>query len=706
MLNRKQYSIDVAGRPLELEISELAGRANAAVLARYGDTAILVTAVMGVKDRDTDFFPLTVDYEEKFYAVGKILGSRFVRREGRPSDEATLSGRLIDRTIRPLFDHRMRRDVHVAVTVLAYDEENDPDFPALIGASTALAISDIPWSGPVAGVKVAKINSDIAINPKIGELKKSEAKLEAFVSGLKNKINMLELSGDEAEHGEIIDAFKASQKEIKKLIEFQTKIAEEIGKEKTDVYLVEPDHETKKAVKEFLADKLEDVIYAPKDHEQHSKINTLKHELIDLLNGREFSEKQLQAVDELFEEEINELLHKKILEEEARPDGRKLDEVRALTAEAGLFKRTHGSALFIRGNTQALAMTTLGPPGAAQLVETMETTDNRRFMLHYNFPKYSVGETGSFRGPGRRDIGHGALAEKALRPLIPAQEKFPYTIRVVSEILSSNGSSSMATVCASSLSLMDAGVPLKKPAAGIAMGLILGEQKYKILTDIQGPEDHHGDMDFKAAGTADGVTAIQMDVKIEGVTIEMLEKVLEQAKKARLHILQTVNAVLASPRPELSPYAPKILTLNIDPKKIGEVIGPGGKIINGIVADTGVASIDIEEDGMVFVSGTDMSACEKAVEIIKSIVKEYRVGDIVEGTVSRIMDFGAIVDIGLNKDGMIHVSELKNGFVKNVSDVLKLGQSVRAKIIRMEDGKLSLSIKALDRSAGYEPESA
>lgn len=702
-LHRKQYSIDIAGRPLIIETSELAGRTNAAVLAKYGDTAVLVTTVMGVNDRDTDFFPLTVDYEEKFYAAGKIIGSRFVRREGRASDEAILSGRVIDRTIRPLFDHRMRRDVQIVITVLAYDEENDPDFPALIGASTALSISDIPWGGPVAGIKIAKINGDVAINPKLNELKTQDVKLEAFVSGLENKINMIEFAGNEADRGEIVDTFRIAQKEIKGLIDFQNKIAGEIGKKKADVYLVEPDAETKKAVKEFLADKLEPVIYAPKEHEQHSKINDLKKEMIDLLKGREFSEKQLQAVDELFEEGVNELVHKKILEDEARPDGRKLDEVRPLTAEAGLFKRTHGSALFIRGNTQALAVTTLGPPGSAQLVETMETTGNRRFMLHYNFPKYSTGEIGFFRGPGRRDIGHGALAEKALRPLIPSQEIFPYTIRVVSEILSSNGSSSMATVCAGALSLMDAGVPLKKPAAGIAMGLIIETSdkgqgtKYKILTDIQGPEDHHGDMDFKVAGTIDGVTAIQMDVKIDGLTIEMLEKTLEQAKKARLHILNTLNAALAAPRPEISPYAPKILTLTIDPKKIGEVIGPGGKIINGIIADTGVASIDIEEDGRVFVSGMDKNACEKAIEIIKSIIKEYRVGDIVEGKISKILDFGAIVDLGPNKDGMIHVSELKKGFVKNVTDVVQIEQFVRAKIIRVEDGKIALSIKALEK---------
>lgn len=698
-IHRKEYSIEIGGRLLKLEVSELASRSNAAVLAQYGDTAVIVTAVMGSKDRDTDFFPLTVDYEEKFYAAGKIIGSRFVRREGKPSDEAILSGRLIDRAIRPLFDHRMRRDVQIVVTVLAYDEENDPDFAALIGTSTALSISDIPWNGPVAGLKVAKIGNNIVINPRINELKQPGAHLETFVSGLEDKINMIELAGNEANHNEIIDAFRAAQQEIKKLIDFQKKIVNEIGKTKADVYLIEPDSETKKLVKEFLADKLEGAVYAKiKQREQHSEINKIKADLITMLKGNNLSEKQLQAVDVLFEEEINDLIHRKILEEEARPDGRKLDEVRPLTAEVGLFKRTHGSALFIRGNTQALAVTTLGPPGAAQLVETMETTGSRRFMLHYNFPKYSVGETGSFRGPGRRDIGHGSLAEKALRPLLPDQESFPYTIRVVSEILSSNGSSSMATVCAGSLSLMDAGVPLKKQAAGIAMGLITApDGRYKILTDIQGPEDHHGDMDLKIAGTADGVTAIQMDTKIDGLTLEMLTETLEQAKTARLHILQTLNAVLSAPRPDISPYAPKIITIKIDPKKIGEVIGPGGKTINGIIADTGVTSIDIEEDGTVFVSGIDKNACEKAIAAIQSIAKEYQIGDIVEGKVSRIMDFGAIVDIGPNRDGMVHVSELRNGFVKKVSDVLKIGQSVRAKIIKIEDGKIGLSVKALEK---------
>ncbi len=702
-LQRKKYSIDVADKPLILEISELAGRTNAAVLAQYGDTVVLVTAVMGTKDRDTDFFPLTVDYEEKFYAAGKIIGSRFIRREGKPSEEAVLSGRLVDRTIRPLFDHRMRREVQIVVTVLAYDEENDPDFVALIATSAALSISDIPWNGPVAGLKVARMKSadgkeKTVINPLLDELKNSDVKFEAFVSGTATRINMIELAGNDADRKKIVEAFQIAQQEIKKLVTAQEKIKAEIGKPKTEVYFAEPDQETKRLVKEFLADRLEKIVYSHPQHEQHSKINDLKNELTDLLRGKGLTDKQLLTVDDLFEEAINELVHAKIIEKEIRPDGRKLDEIRPLIVETGLFKRTHGSALFVRGNTQALAVTTLGPPGAEQLIETMETTGKRRFLLHYNFPKYSVGESGPFRGPGRRDIGHGALAEKAVRPLIPSQDQFPYTIRVVSEILSSNGSSSMATVCASSLSLMDAGVPIKKAAAGIAMGLMIApDGRYKILTDIQGPEDHHGDMDLKAAGTQDGINALQMDVKIEGLTIEMLDAALAQAEKARLYILETMNKVIAKPRAELSPYAPIILTTAIDPKKIGEVIGPGGKVINGIIADTGVTDIDIEEDGKIFVSGKDKAACEAAVAIIQAIVKEYQVGEIVEGKIVKILDFGAIMDLGANKDGMIHVSELKNGYVKNVTDVVKLGDKVRAKIIRVEEGKIGLSLKALEQ---------
>lgn len=694
-MEKKIFSTEIGGRTLTLEFSNLAKQANAAAIGKYGETVVLVTTVMSHKDKEVDYLPLLVDYEEKFYAAGKIIGSRFIRREGRPSEEAILSGRMVDRSIRPLFDQRIRREIQVVVTILAFDEENDPDDIGLVAASTVLAVSDIPWNGPAAGVTVAKIGDKLVVNPKISELKNSSPVFKTFVAGTGDRINMIELEGVEAKEQDVLEAFKLAQKEIRKITDFQTEIAKEIGQKKAEVALIEPDTELKTAVKNFLKDKLEAAVYTKEKVDRQSKINILKTELKKHLKENNYEESSIRAADALFEEEINELIHKNILEKEARPDGRKLDEVRELTSVVGLFERTHGSALFTRGSTQALAIATLGPPGAAQLVETMETTGNRRFMLHYNFPPYSTGEIGSFRGPGRREIGHGALAEKAVRAMLPSKEEFPYTIRVVSELLSSNGSTSMATVCAASLALMDAGVPIKKPAAGIAMGLITGKDKYKVLTDIQGPEDHHGDMDFKIAGTDQGVNAVQLDVKIDGLTVEMIETTLAQAKKARLEILSHMEKTLAKPRANLSKYAPIIKMLKIDPLRIGEVIGPGGKIINGIIEKTGASSIDIEEDGGVFVTAPSEDSAAKAVGEIETILKTFSVGEIVEGAVIKILEFGAIVDLGGGKDGMIHVSELKNGYVKNVSDVLKLGDFVRAKVIRVEDGRIGLSLKQL-----------
>ncbi len=697
-LQRKQFKMEFAGKPLTLEVSQLAGQANAAVLGTYGETTVLATVVMSDKDKEGDYFPLMVNYEEKFYATGKILGSRFVRREGKSSDEAILSGRIIDRTIRPLFDQRMRRDVQLVVTVLSIDKENDPDFISLIASSAAIASSSIPWGGPVAGLKLVKIKGgELLINPKFSETANKEADFETFVAGTAKKINMIELGGNEAEENEVASAFAVAQKEIANLVAFQEKMVKEIGKEKEEVNLSEPSPEIKKLIKDFLKGKLEKAAYNPDKTKMYQALGELKAALKEMLAEKKYPDSELSAVDALFDGEMDELLHEKILKEEKRPDGRKLNEVRDLYAEVGLLKRVHGSSLFVRGNTQSLSLTTLGAPGDQQLVETMEFSGKRRFMLHYNFPPYSVGEVRPMRGPGRREIGHGALAEKALRSLIPDQATFPYTIRLVSEILSSNGSSSMATVCAGSLSLMDAGVPIKRPAAGIAMGLILDKEgkEYKVLTDIQGPEDHHGDMDLKVAGTADGITAMQMDVKIQGLTVDMLEKSLAQAKEARLHILETMNKALPGPRQELSPFAPRILTLQIDPSQIGEVIGPGGKVINKIIEDTGVTTIDIEEDGKVFITAEDKDSAQKAYEQISLLVKEYRVGDIVEGNVVKILEFGAIVEFGGGKDGMIHVSELRDGFVKKVEDVVKVGDFVRAKIVKMENGKIGLSLKQL-----------
>ena len=699
MLNKQRFTTEIAGKTLTLEVSDLAGQANAAVLGTFGETSVLATAVMGKEDRNIDYFPLTVDYEERFYAAGKIIGSRFIRREGRPSEGAVLSGRLIDRTLRPLFNSRMRRDVQIVITILSYDEKNDPDFISLFSASTALLISDIPWNGPVAGLRLAKTkNGELIINPINSELIEKPISFESFVSGTENKINMIELAGNEANEGDIIDAFEKAQIEIKKLIEFQKQIKEKIGKSKKEILLKEIDSEIKNKILDFLKGKLEPAIYVKDKKEQRDNLGELKINLFDYLKQENVSD--FSGIEHLFEEEIDKIVHKNIIDPpvggEKRPDFRKLDEVRQLSAEVGLFKRLHGSALFMRGNTQALAVVTLAPPGAEQLIETMEMSSKRRFMLHYNFPPFSTGEVGRIGMTGRREIGHGALAGKAIQSLIPSQEEFPYTIRIVSEILSSNGSSSMATVCASSLALMDAGVPIKKPMAGIAMGLMTShEGKHKVLTDIQGPEDHYGDMDCKVAGTQDGVCAIQMDVKIDGIASQILKEVLTQAKKARLEILEAMNKSIDKPRPQISSFAPVIMSVEINPEQIGEVIGPGGKMIKKITKDTGVDAIDIEESGRIFVASIDREKAQMAIDYIKSITREFQIGEIIEGEVIKILDFGAIVDLGGGRDGMIHVSELKQGYVEKVQDVVKIGDKVRAKIVKVENGKIGLSLKAI-----------
>ena len=701
-MEKKQYKTEVGGREFVIEVSSLVERANAAVLAKYGETIVLVTAVMDNYDTDMHYMPLKVDYEEKFYAAGKILGSRYMRREGRPSEDAVLTGRLIDRTIRPLFDNRIRRNIQVVATVLSYDGENDPGFVGLVGASTALSMSNIPWAGPVGAVRVGKVGGKLVVNP----MKTDGKVFETLVAGAKGNINMIEFGGGEATEEEVIEAFELARVEIDKLINFQEKIVKEIGKEKTEILLPKASAELQALTDKFLSAKLPAILYGGDNLPEHyAKLNDLKEQLYAHLKevladpstgSGQGDREDLGIVDFLFEEAIDKLVHRRVLEEDKRPDGRALDEVRKLDGEVGLFERTHGSAFFGRGNTHALAITTLGSPDGAQLVETMETSGKRRFMLHYNFPPFSVGETGFFRGPGRRDIGHGALAEKAIMPLIPPKEEFPYAIRVVSEIMSSNGSSSMATVCASMLSLMDAGVPIKKPVAGIAMGVILNDRgDYKVLTDIQGPEDHHGDMDLKVAGTRDGVTAIQMDVKVHGVSVEVLKEALSDAKKARLHILDFTDKILKEPRKELSKYAPLIVQLTISPDKIGTVIGPGGKMINGLIEKYGLVGIDIEDDGSVAVSGTDKANVDAAVAEIQGMTKEYKIGDIIEGKVIKILDFGAIVDLGGGQDGMIHVSELKDGFVKTVTEVVKDGDFVRAKVIKIDNGHIGLSLKQM-----------
>jgi len=695
-LNKQQFTTEVGGKTLKLEISNLAGQASAAVLGTFGDTSVLVTVVMGKEEREIDYFPLTIDYEERFYAAGKIIGSRFIRREGKPSENAVLSGRMIDRTLRPLFNQSMRRDVQIVITVLSYDDQNDPDFISLLSASTALLISEVPWDGPVAGLRLAKIeNGELVINPTNSVLTENQISFECFVSGPENKINMVELSGIDAKEEKVINAFEKAQLEINKLVDFQKDIQKKIGKPKAEIIEKEISPDIKNKVIDFLKDKLETAMYMENKGERNENIELVKKNLFEYLSQEGITD--FSGLENLLEEQINYLFTKNILELEKRPDGRKLDEIRPLYGEVGLFSRLHGSALFARGSTQALAATTLGSPGAAQLVETMEISGKRRFMLHYNFPPYSVGEIGKLGAPGRREIGHGALAERAIKSILPSEEEFPYTIRIVSEILSSNGSSSMATVCASIMSLMDAGVPIKKPVAGISLGIALDEKnpdgKYKIFTDIQGLEDHYGGTDFKVAGTTDGITAIQADVKIKGLTIEIIKEILAKAKKARLEILDFIKTVIDKPRSELSKFAPIIMMVNIKPEQIGEIIGPGGKMINKIIKDTGVDSIDIEEDGRVFITGVGKEKVMLALNQIKGMTREFQIGEIIIGKVFKILEFGAIVDLGGGKDGMIHISELKEGFVQKVEDVLNLGDMVKVKIIKVENGKIGLSLR-------------
>ena len=568
----------------------------------------------------------------------------------------------------------------------------------LIAASTALSISNIPWKGPIGGVRVARSGGQLTINPNRSDLEKPEMEFETFAAGPTGKINMIELAGKEAKEEDILGAFVEAQREIARLVAFQQEIIKQIGQDKEEVALYEPPAAVREATEKFLADRIEAAVYVEDKVEQNRRLAALKTELAAHLETT-LDKPDPKGAEFVMEKLIAKAVHRNILEKNRRPDGRAMEEVRKLQAEVGLFARTHGSAFFARGSTQALAIATLAPPGQEQLIETMEVTAKRRFLLHYNFPPYSVGETGMFRGPGRREIGHGALADKALRPLIPTSEEFPYTIRVVSEIVSSNGSSSMATVCASTLALLDAGVPLKKPVAGIAMGLMLDEDSgaYKVLTDLQGPEDFWGDMDFKVAGTRDGITAIQLDVKASGLTAEIIQDTLGRAKAARFEILDFIETILAAPRPKLSVYVPMIIRLKINPDKIGLVIGPGGKTINGMIKNYGLTSIDIEEDGNVFIAAADHAKAEEAAQAVRAMTREYTVGEVVNGKVIKLLEFGAIVDLGGGKDGMIHVSELSKEYVKNVGDVIKVGDFVSAKIIRAdEDGRIGLSLKQMD----------
>jgi len=701
-MEQKKWSLQIGGRMLEIETGLLAKQASGSVTVRYGDTVVLAAATMSKgMSRISGYFPLMVDFEERYYAAGKIKGSRFIKREGRPSDDAVLTGRVVDRTIRPLFNSRMRNEVQVIVTVLSIDGENDPDTLSVIAASAALAISNIPWNGPVAAVRVAQAaNGEFILNPVNGEL--AESNLDLVISGTKDKINMLEAGAKEVPEENIVKAFAFGQEAITKIATFIEDIAKEAGKAKSEPILLQGTPEFEAKVKEILlAENLAEALYDPKKTVIEEKTKAIKEKVREYIsaNFTEGIDKLKEIAEQVFEEVSDEIVHQNILNKEQRPDGRKLDQIRQIDCQVGILPRTHGTGLFTRGETQALTVTTLGSPGDEQVIDTMEVDMKKRYIHHYNFPPYSVGEVRPMRGPGRREVGHGALAEKALVPVLPAKDVFPYTILLVSEVLESNGSSSMASTCGSTLSLMDAGVPITRPVSGIAMGIIVGtDGKFKVLTDIQGLEDHYGDMDFKAAGTTVGITALQMDVKVQGVTLEMLKAVLEQSRINRLEIMEKIIATIPTPRAEMSQYAPRIIIMHISPDKIRNVIGTGGKIINAIIDETGV-QIDIEDDGSVFITSPDAEAGKKAQEWIDNLTHEVKAGEIFQAKVTRIMNFGAFAEILPGQEGLIHISELSDARVEKVEDVVNVGDIVPVKVKEIDQqGRINLSMKAVTKT--------
>ncbi|MBM3271974.1 polyribonucleotide nucleotidyltransferase [Candidatus Kaiserbacteria bacterium] len=698
-MTKKEYSVEVAGKTLTAEFNDWANQANGSVLVRYGNSAVLATAVIGSKESNLDYFPLSVEYEEKFYAAGAILGSRFMRREGRPSDEAILSGRIVDRTIRPLFPKGLKREVQVILTVLSL-EEYDTDILAVNAASLALATSNIPWNGPVSAVRIGLVegSDEFIVNPTYKEREEDgspRATLDLTACGKDGLINMIEVGSREVSEEVLQKALEKASAEIEKIQAWQAQIIKERGVEK--VSFTKPSDNTgfEPIFEEIVVSKLKSLngLISKKD------LGEMKATWL-----AEAPEKLPEAtssqLDAFYEMKLDEHVHDLAINEGKRVDGRRMDQVRSLFAQAGEVSPVlHGSGLFYRGETHVLAIATLGGPGSAQLIDTMEFQNaKKRFMLHYNFPPFSVGETGRMGGTNRRMIGHGALAEKSVRMVLPPKEEFPYTIRVVSECLASNGSTSMGTVCATTLALMDAGVPIRKPVAGIAMGMMSDAKKgvYKVLTDIQGPEDHHGDMDFKVAGTRDGVTGVQMDVKVEGVPLHVFVEAFAQAKKARLEILDVIEKAIPAPRADISSRAPKVLTLTVKVDQIGLVIGPGGKTINGIRERTGAEDITIEDDGSVFITGRN-GAAEAAYKEISDLTREYMVGDRFEGPVVRMMDFGAFVKIGANQDGLVHVSEVAPFRIGSISEALKVGDVVPVVLKEIDEkGRYNLSIKAAD----------
>lgn len=693
MSQEKQvFSIDLAGRQLTIETGQLAKQANGAVLVRYGDTAVLSTATASKEAKNVDFFPLTVNYEERLYAVGKIPGG-FIKREGRPSEKAILASRLIDRPIRPLFADGFRNEVQVVSIVMSVDQDCSSEMAAMLGSSLALSISDIPFEGPIAGATVGRINGEFVINPTVEQQEQSDIHL--VVAGTKDAINMVEAGADQVPEETMLEAIMFGHDEIKRLIAFQEEIVQAVGKEKSEVKLYEVDADLNQAVREMAEEDMHSAIQVHEKHAREDAINEVKKRVIEHYEAQEADADTLGQVNEILYKIVKEEVRRLITVEKIRPDGRKGDEIRPLASEVGILSRTHGSGLFTRGQTQALSICTLGALGDVQILDGLGVEESKRFMHHYNFPSFSVGETRPMRGPGRREIGHGALGERALEPVIPSEKDFPYTVRLVSEVLESNGSTSQASICGSTLAMMDAGVPLKAPVAGIAMGLVKTGEHYTILSDIQGMEDHLGDMDFKVAGTAQGVTALQMDIKIDGLSREILEEALQQAKVGRVHILNHMLSVIPEPRTELSAYAPKIITMTINPDKIRDVIGPSGKQINKIIEETGV-KIDIEQDGTVFISSINQEMNDKAKKIIEDIVREVQVGEIYEGKVKRVEKFGAFVELFSGKDGLVHISELALERVGKVEDVVKIGDVITVKVIEIDkQGRVNLSRKVL-----------
>ncbi len=699
----QQFTTQLGESKLILETGKLAKLASGSVTLRLGDTVVLATAVVSPTPREgIDFFPLLIDFEERFYAAGKISGSRFIKREGRPSEDAILSARLIDRPLRPLFPKGFYNDVQVVVTVLSADVMNDPDILGITAASCALMQTGIPFKGPVAGIRVGRIDGEFVINPTYEQREKSE--LDIVIAGTKDGIMMVEAGASGVPEDIILQAIEFGHRSLQPTLELQAEMAQALGVKPMDVVFSETPLDLKEQIVDKVKPRLQEAIYHPEKTVRNASLAKLRQDIWEEFVSETNPE---LVVSDIFNKALSEEVRRNILVEDRRPDGRKLYEIRPLSIEVGLLPRPHGSALFTRGETQALTTTTLGSLDDEQMLDTMEFETTKRYMHHYNFPPFATGEVKPLRQAGRREVGHGALAERALLPVIPAREDFPYTIRVVSEILASNGSSSMASVCGSTLSLMDAGVPISKPIAGVAMGLITDGDKYKILTDIAGIEDFNGDMDFKVAGSRDGVTALQMDIKVAGITVAIMKDALAQAKVGRLFLLDKMAEVIAEPRKELSQYAPRVLTVKIPQDRIGEVIGPGGRVINDIIDKAGgkqITNISIEEDGMVYITSTDAKLGEQAADTIRNMMREVEVGEKFSGKVTRLMDFGAFVEILPGKEGLVHISELANERVDRVEDVVKVGDSLEVIVTEIDNlGRTNLSHKAVLNGGRIDP---